>query len=218
MDIKTGYFKSDGNTLNVILGFVPDYLEIYFDFTGVAAPTIYKWSKAIADGALTGQYGFQDASTGDWVACADAANGIVAFDSSGDYVLIDSPIPAAGKKATAVNTTAWASLTPVARSATVIGTIKRPTVRNGRIYECTTLVGAATTEPTTWPTTPGATVLDGGTNVWTCRMEEVCRGGGKGFTLGATLQSDEDYAHFIAYRTDKDRYLGDAADGDLSII
>lgn len=217
MDIKTGYFQSDGLAVNVILGFVPDFLLFYEDFKGATAPYVYMWQKAVADLASTGQYGFVDASTGDWIACADANNGIIAFDQSGNYVMVESPIPGIGKKATVVQN--WAvGITPVARSATVIGTILRPTTKNGYVYECTTLTGIIAGAEPTWPTTPGVTVTDADSNVWTCRNEEVCRGGGKGFTIGATIQTDAQYCWFIAFRSDKNRYLGDAAEGDLSII
>lgn len=219
MDIKTGYFQSDGNAVNIILGFVPDFLLLYEDFKGAAAPYVFMWQKAIYDGAhADGMYGFVDASTGDWIDCADAANGIVAFDESGNYVMVESPAPGIGKKAVAAVT--WtASTVWVARSATVIGSIVRPTVRNGYVYECTTYNAATGTPEPTWPTTPGETVVEGtSANVWTCRNEEVCRGGGKGFTFGASVQTDGHYCFFIAFRCDKDRYLGDAAEGDLSII
>jgi len=217
MDIKTGYFQSDGNATNVILGFVPDRVEVMINTEGTN-PEVYIWSRSYALSGLTDIYGWKEkGSDGVRSVNADAANGIIAFNSSGAYAMIESPIPGAGKKATVVQT--WAvGITPVARAATVIGTILRPTVKNGYVYECTTLTGIIAGAQPTWPTTIGGTVTDADSNVWTCRMEEVVRGGGKGFTVGATLQTDSQYVHFIAWRTDKDRYLGDAADGDLSLI
>jgi len=217
MDIKTGYFLQDGNAVNVILGFVPDLLEV-FDNIQQTNPERITWQKAVADAGLTGQYGWTRAGTGTLTACADANNGIIAFDQSGNYVLVESPMPGVGKKATPVLTWA-ASASKTARSATAIGSIVRPAVRNGYVYECT---GAGTTNDTegepTWPTTPGASVTETDGVIWTCRIEEVVRGGGKGFTFGATLSTDGRYAMFIAYRCDRNKYLGDAADGDLSII
>lgn len=218
MDIKTAYWQSDGNATNVILGFVPDLLEVYEDIQGGTGPLLYKWSRSIHAAGLTGMYGFTDASTGDWVACADANNGFIPFDESGNYVMVESPIPGIGKKAVVANDYETAHVW-VARSATVIGSIIRPTVRNGYVYECTTYLAANGTPEPTWPTTPGATVTEAvSSNVFTCREEQVVRGGGKGFTMGATIQTNGQYVHFIAYKTDRDRYLGDAAEGDLSIV
>lgn len=59
---------------------------------------------------------------------------------------------------------AWVAATNYADGDFVI-----PTVENGFYYEVTTDAGSshATTEPT-WPTTPGATVVDAGIT-WTCR-------------------------------------------------
>lgn len=57
---------------------------------------------------------------------------------------------------------AWAASTAYA-----LGDVRRPTTRNGFVYEVTTAGTSAATEPA-WPTTLGATVTDG-TVVWTCR-------------------------------------------------
>lgn len=216
MDIKSGYFLSDGNAVNVILGFVPDFLMLYADFVG--APTLVQFSRCVNAAGITGQYGFQDGSTGDWVA-ADQGSGVVPFDTSyNNYVMVESPRPGIGKLAVATNlwtaSTAW-----TARSATVIGSIIVPTTRNGYVYECTTYSSADGTPEPTWPTTPGTTVAEAvSTNVFTCRKAEFTRAGGKGFTYGGDEQTDGEYVHFIAFKTNKDRYLGDAADGDLSLI
>ena len=217
MDIKTGYFQSDGNATNIILGFVPDFVRVMEDMEGTNG-SIIEWSRSYSLSGLTDVHGtVLTGSSGVVTRAAAAANGIKAFDSSGDYVMVESPIPGVGNKATAVQV--WAvGITPVARAGAVIGTILRPVTRNGYVYECTTLTGIIAGAQPTWPTVPGTSVTDADSNVWTCRNEHVVRGGGKGFTLGATCQTNGHYCQFIAYKTDKDRYLGDAADGDLSII
>ncbi|MDA8139029.1 MAG: phage tail tube protein [Desulfobacteraceae bacterium] len=58
---------------------------------------------------------------------------------------------------------AWVALTNYAAGALVI-----PTVANGRYYEATADAGSAGASEPTWPTTVGATVVDGGIT-WTCR-------------------------------------------------
>ena len=79
-------------------------------------------------------------------------------------------------------------------------------------------MGGANTEPATWGTVLGGITLDGATNQWTCRAEEVVRGIGKGFTVQVDAQTDGDYCVFMAWRADKTKYLGNADDGTLSII
>ena len=217
MDIKTGFFLQDGNAVNVILGFVPDHLELNIGTDASDDGITIKWSRAMYEAGLTDKYGQQIAADGTVTGLETAAKGVKPFDSSGDYVNVVSPIPGVGKKPTVVQT--WATgITPTARSATAIGTILRPTSKNGRVYECTTASGAIAGAEPTWPTALGATVTDADSNVWTCINEEVVRGGGKGFTLGATPNTDGDYCSFVAIKSDKDRYLGDAADGDLSLV
>jgi hypothetical protein len=46
-----------------------------------------------------------------------------------------------------------------------------PTARNGYYYECTATGISGGAQPT-WPTTPGATVADGGVT-WTCRRKQI---------------------------------------------
>lgn len=53
-----------------------------------------------------------------------------------------------------------------ASTAYTLNVVRRPPVRNGFAYQCTTAGTSSGTEPT-WPTTLGATVNDG-TAVWTC--------------------------------------------------
>lgn len=216
IDMKSGYWMSSALATNVILGWIPDFLMVYEDLQGAVAPTLYIWSKQIADLGGTGQYGFQDASTGDWVACADANNGIIELTPSGLYTNVESPIPGAGKRARPIQM--WATgITPVARANANTGTMLYPTTRNGYVYECIGLTGIIAGAEPTWPTTPGAIVNDADSNAWVCRHEEMVRGGGYGFTIGATIQTNQHYCHFIAFKDDRAKYFGDAANGDIRV-
>ncbi len=219
MDIKSGYFQSDGNAVNVILGFVPDFLILFNDTQDTGDPNIMLWSRAINASGLAGLEGWTDASTGDFAAAANAAAGIIPYDADASlYAMVNSPMPGKGKIATVVNEYATSTVW-VARSGSVIGSIIIPSTRNGYVYECTTYSSADGTPEPTWLTVPGETVTEGtSTNVFTCRNYEAVRYGGKGFTFGGTDQSNSEHVAFIAFRTSKDRYIGDAADGDLSII
>jgi len=71
-------------------------------------------------------------------------------------------------------TTAYEGCDPnvwVASTAYAVGSAVRPTVRNGFAYEVTTAGSTAATEPT-WPTTAGATVVNGGVT-FTCRVNRA---------------------------------------------
>jgi len=230
MDFKTGHFEADGNAVNIILGFVPDSLILIFDKPLVAlydACRIGYWNhssynRAVAAAGMYGWYTGHDnlvENAQPWT----GTEGVIPYDASGEYVLITSPIPERGEIPTVLNTATtlanWAALTPVGRTALLIGTIVRPSVRNGYVYECTTGGAGAVSEPAVWPTTPGLTVQDGSAaNVWTCRVEDIARDGGKGFTLKAGSSVNDEWVTFMAFRGDRDNDLGDADEGDLCVI
>lgn len=82
-------------------------------------------------------------------------------------------------------TTAYEGCDPnvwVASTAYSLGAAVRPTTRNNFAYEVTTAGTTAASEPT-WPTTPGATVVNG-TATFTCRANLV---------LAATAMVPGDY-------------------------
>jgi len=220
MDFKTGYWIANNAAVNIHLGWIPDFVIVICD--KVTDPRIlwYQNSAALSAAAATGLTGWLTAHADDvdnLAPQADITHGIAAFDSNSEYVMIESPVAGRGEKPTVVQT--WATgITPVARSATVIGTILRPTVKNGYIYECTNLTGIIAGAEPTWPVVPGATVIDADTNTWTCREEKFARDGGKGFTVLVDDQTDSEYCVFMAWRTDRDNYLGDADEGDLCIV
>jgi hypothetical protein len=197
------HFEADGLATIVDLGFVPDMVKLYLDEG--TNPDILLWFRRMVDDEsvyghlLTGSSGVVSRVT-------TAATGIEAYDTTQTGVLVDSPVPGADKAFAPVSDWAAASTTPTARSATAVGTIIRPPVHNGKVYECTTATGTYTSEPSTWPTTPGQTATDGGSNVWTCRDEEVTAIGSKGITIGASVSQNTDgnQIYLEAFKADKD--------------
>jgi hypothetical protein len=217
--IVSGTFICSGSATKVDLGFVPDYVEAYSALGGTELG--FKYFRCLADAATSGQYGLALANAGDISACADANNGLkILTGTSYRGVLVESPQPGIGKIKVSVQSFAAAkaaSVTPTARSATVVGTVIRPTTANGLVYECTTSGGAMTslTEPT-WGTTIGGTTSDA-SNTWTCRMEETCEMGVMGFEVGATIATDAEIWVFKAEQHDRQGDFGDA-DNDANKI
>ena len=218
-DFKTGYWLDDGNAVNIILGWVPDFVMVIVDKLNTPSMLYYQ-NEACASAAgvnMVEGWIMAAAQGTDNLEKSAAGSGILPFNTATPYVNVESPIPAAGKIARPIQI--WAvGITPVARTGAVIGTMLWPTVRNGYVYECTNLTGIIAGAQPVWPTTPGGTVIDADTNTWTCREQELTIGGGKGFTVGAGIQHDGNYSVFMAWRADKTRYIGNADLGVLSII
>lgn len=215
--IVSGTFIADNAiAANIDIGFIPDYVELISALGGTEL--IVRFYRVLADAEATGQYGIIDDGAGALAPCASAAYGIAAYDEGEDMrVLIEDPSTGKlkekavyGDYSASVNySTATGS---AARSATAIGTIVRPTVHNGYVYELITTASGTDTEPT-WPTTPGETV-DAGYHIWMCREENLVKGGGKGFTVGASISTDSEVWVFKAERHDRMGDMGDAADLD----
>jgi len=199
---------ADGGAMNFDIGFKPDYVEAYSALGGTELG--YKYFRVLQEAETSGQYGLAIANAGDVSACASAAEGIQTYEEGDDLgVMIQHP--GSGKMVLA-SVTDWAigtSYSTGERSATAIGTIIRPPIHNGCVYELTTDVGDGTSEPTTWPTTPGETCTDGGTNIWTCRREIVKKAGGQGFTIGATISTDSEIWVIRAVGGDRISNFGD---------
>lgn len=207
--VVSGTFVACDAAVNVDIGFEPDYVELFSALGGTELG--FKYFKCLADAATSGQYGLAIANAGDISACADANNGIIPYEGAlTPSVLVESPKPGIGKLRVPVVGFVAGTAQPTARSATVIGTIVRPSVKNGYVYECTTSGGVFGTEPT-WGTTIGGTTSDG-TNTWTCRAEETTVGGGRGFTVGATLATNSEIWVFKAEKHDRQGDMGDADD------
>lgn len=205
--------------INVDLGFIPDFVTIFSGLDNTS-PDIYYAFRELEDNALDGQYGLIVTGTTGVITKATGTNSIIqGYNTVAVGVNLDSPLPAGGKIASTpwdwgVDATTVNAATPIARTATAVGTVVRPSTRNGYIYECTTSSGACTSEPTTWGTTVGGTTTDGGSNVWTCREEEVVTHGGIGINIGTDLLTEDDVIIVVAEQWDKIEDGGDAANAD----
>ena len=206
-----------GAAYNLALGFIPDRVEVWMYNTTPDSIVRIQWfgqlieedATVIAGGGIYGH-----SVDGAVVAELDADTGIKPYDGAKTpVVLIDSPKPAGGQvKASVADWLAATSYSTGERSATAVGTIVRPPIHNGYVYELTTDTAAGTSEPTAgWTTTPGETSTDGGGNVWTCREENIVNAGELGITLGATLAADSQLLFVTAFKADDVKDLGDVA-------
>lgn len=200
---------------NLDLGFVPSLVEV--TVMSGTNPDTYRWfgkemeesAEAIAS---SWEYGIKNTAGGSETYMATVATGISVYDGAKTpEVLIDSPQPGIGLvKAAVADWDADTGYSTGERSATAVGTIVRPPTHNGYVYELTTDTGDGTSEPTTgWSTTPGVTCTDGGSNVWTCRKENVVAPKGKGITLGGSLLETDIIVYVVAWRHGHFRDIGD---------
>lgn len=207
----SGTFVAHGSAIPVDIGFIPDYIEA-FELTS-DPEVVYRWYRCLYDKASTFMYGIADDGAGALSDCGSANGGFIPYEGrKTPQVLVESPVPETGDLAVPCFNYAYQianSVTPTARSATVIGTMVRPDTANGYVYECTTTTGACAAEPT-WPTTPGGTVTDSASNVWTCREENIALTGGMGFQVGSTLSVNSDIWVFKAENHDRHGDMGDA--------
>lgn len=208
MQSVQGSFIADGGAMNFDIGFKPTYIEAYSALGGTELGK--KFFQALLDAETSGQYGVAIANAGDVSVCADAANGFAVYDEGEDIgVMIQHP--GSGKMVLA-SVADWLAATSYAageRSATAVGTIVRPPIHNGRVFELTTDTDVGTSEPSSWDVEPGETVTDGGANIWTCRKEIVKKSGGAGFTIGATISTDSEIWVFRAVQDDRLVEYGD---------
>ena len=139
--------------------------------------------------------------------------GFIPYDESIESVVLPAPDGDGYVKAASIADYDDTEASYVARDLSagveVLGSVVRPTVHNGFVYECIVTGGAGTTEPT-WPTKVGDTVSDEGVNTWICREERIVRTGVKGFTIGVTLCTAGEYWFFKAELHDRHNYMGDA--------
>lgn len=190
---------------NLDIGFVPDLLILCM-MEDTTNPNIILWSERMEhledggdkEGVLL------DGSAGGLTYPADS-QGIVEYDTSAMKAMIPAYDGEGLTPATIYGTYAAAkaaNLTPTNRATTTIGTVIRPTVANGFVYECQSGAAAMSglTEPTTWPVVPGETVSDG-TITWICRAEHLVKSGHAGVTIAAELQTDSEYAYWFAFKS-----------------
>lgn len=198
-----GSFIADGNEVDVEVGFIPD-LVIALEGQEESNPQMHIWSRdRINSASGQGQFGFIRAGTGTITEHAAAVNGFEPLDEQALRLLL--PNPAGGADLAAALPSAFVAGTaqPTARTSTALGTLTKPSSgnENGLVAECTANAGVYGTEPI-WPTRPGQSVSDG-TNTWIMREEKIENRGIKGFTLGATGQTDSDEWNWYAWKADK---------------
>jgi hypothetical protein len=216
MKMNSGQFVADGNAVNVDVGFIPDFV-IAFEGLEETSPNPHFWFRSAIDAISSdSEFGLLlTGSTGVVTKHAAALNGFVPLDTKALKAIL--PNPAGGEDLAADLPDAFVAATaqPTARTATALGTITKPSLgnENGLIAECTTSTGVYGTEPT-WPKVAGKTVTDDQSNVWTMREEKNENRGIKGFTLGATGQTDTDGWKWVAFSADKESVDRDMANFD----
>jgi hypothetical protein len=212
-EMTSGSFIADGNAINIDCGFVPDKFVAYSKLEETN-PNQYVWYRQRGDTVNgNGQYGITvTGSTGVITLNASAAAGIAAYDTDADGVLI--PAPNGNGEVTATVSNYDATATYTARSTTAVGSVIRPTTKNGYVYECTTASGGASGTEPTWSTTVGGTTTAGSGDVWITREESTVNNGAAGVTIGATLSTDTDEWVWDAYHFRKTTAELDSAAND----
>jgi hypothetical protein len=205
MKMNTGSFVADGNEVDVEVGFVPDFV-IGFEGWEEGTFQIQYWLRQRIDAAsAVGQFGGQDAG-GTKSVHAAATNGFAPLDEIALRLLLPNPAGGDDLAVALPNPyTVQRSTDATARSATALGTVLKPSINNsaaklGLVYECLT-AGTGSAEPT-WPTVAGGRVLDNDVE-YIAREEKTENRGIKGFTLGATGQTDTDEWTWVAFAADK---------------
>ena len=212
MKIVSGALIASDAAINVECGFAPDFVRLWTAIGGTEL--LYEWYKALVDtSAGTGQYGIlvtQGSATG---VPTTAATGIIPYDASVIKALMPAP-NGSGLSAKEITGTfaeaKAASVTPTARTTSVVGEIIRATVSTGFLYECTVQGGAMTslTEPT-WSLVLGETTSDG-SNTWITRVDKTKLVGVKGFTIGVTVATNGEILAFKAEEHNRSEDMGDA--------
>lgn len=208
--------KGGAATYNLDLGFIPKFVRV--TVMSATNPDTYRWfGEMMEDSAEAAtsswEYGIKNTAGGAETYMDTAAKGISAYDGAKTpQVLIDDPSTGELKKTDIYgdyDATVDYDAVATDRSATVIGTIIRPTTHNGCVYEMITkTAGAAGAEPT-WGTTPGETTTDTIGNIWMCREENLVANKGLGITLGATLLENDKIVYVEAYRAIRCEDIGD---------
>ena len=201
---------ANGVATHVECGFIPDHIQLIKDLGGTEKH--FKFMRVLYEHAVTatGKYGYDIDGVPANLAGAD--DGFIPYDTDIDSVLLPAPDGDGVVPAASIADYDDAEAAYVARDLSagveVLGSVVRPTVHNGYVYECIVSGGAGVTEPT-WPTKVGDTVSDNA-NTWICRAERTVKRGVKGFTIGATLSIDGQYWFFKAEKHDRFNFMGDA--------
>ena len=214
MKFNSGQFVANGSEVDVEVGFIPDFV-IAFEGLEETNPQVHYWFRSAIDSASAeGQFGILDTG-GTKTKHAAAINGFAALDEVALRLLL--PNPAGGNDLAIALPSAFVAGTaqPTARTITTLGTITKPSSgnENGLVAECTADNSTYGTEPT-WPSVAGQSVTDDNSNIWIMREEKLENRGIKGFTLGATGQTDSDEWKWMAFAADKESADRDMANFD----
>ena len=213
--MNSGQFVADGNEVDVEVGFIPDFV-IAFEGLEETSPNPHFWFRSAIDAISSdGEFGLlMTGTTGVITKHAAAINGFAPLDSQALKVILSNPAGGDDLATDLPDAFVAGTAQPTARTATALGTVTKPSLgnENGLIAECTTSGGVYGTEPT-WPIIAGETVSDGN-NTWTMREEKNENRGIKGFTLGATGQTDTDGWKWVAFAADKENEDRDMSNFD----
>ncbi len=216
MKMNSGQFVADGNEVDVEVGFVPDFVIAFEGLEETNAQVHYWFRSAIDSASSDAEFGILDTG-GTKTKHAAAVNGFAPLDEVALRVLLPNPAGGDDLAAALPNPyTVARSTAATARDASSLGTVLKPSVDNvaakfGLIYECTT-AGTGSAEPT-WPTVAGQSILDNDVE-YIAREENSENRGVKGFTLGATGQTDSDEWKWVAFAADKESVDRDMANFD----
>ncbi len=204
-----------GSDINLDIGFVPDLFMLMAMEDSTNSNLTLWWDEMANNEAAGDKEGciMDGGGTTNIAYCADS-QGIVKYDTAAYKALVPAIDGHGLQEATIYGDYATgkaAPLTPTARTISVLGTIIRPTIKNGFLYECTAgeVSMSGLTEPT-WPKIPGDTVSDG-SNTWICREERLVKSGHKGVTIASELQTDSKYAYWVAFKSVQHKDGGDSA-------
>lgn len=201
--------------INLDIGFVPDMFML-MAMEDTTNPNLTLWWDEMANMEDAGDQNgcLMDGNGTTNIAYCAASQGITEYDTAAYKAKIPAVDGHGFQEATIYGDYAYGKsvpLTPTARTTSVLGSVIRPTTKNGFVYECTAgeVSMAALTEPT-WPVIPGDTVSDG-SNTWICREERLVKSGHKGVTIASELQTNGEYAYWIAFKSVQHKDDGDAA-------
>jgi hypothetical protein len=201
-------FMATGAAVNFKLGGIPDMVHILTK-NEETNPLEIIWLYDAWYRSASNMYGTIVASDGTRTKLT-STTGVYPYSADGEKVRVPAPNGQGKSVASVADWAADTSYASGARSTSACGTVVRPPIHNGRIFELTSGSGTATSEPTTWDVQVGQSVTDGGSNVWICREEEIVMDGGTGVTVGTTL-ADGDECYLVAEWFDKTGAYVDAA-------
>lgn len=208
-----GHFIADGDAVNIDVGFVPDKFVAIAKYEETNLVN-YEWLRERANTAnANGQFGITRAAGGGALTkLSSAAGGFEAYDETANQVLVPAPDGDGVTQGTVADYNTATTYT--VRSTTALGSIIRPTVKTGFVYELINASsGAAGTEPTFSTTVGGSTTATSG-DIWITREENTVAGGAKGVTVGADIGTDSDEWSWEAELWDAVKPEQDAASFD----